>query len=261
MSEGAPTAATSAARPLPAREGVTCAIMAFNEEANLEAATREVVRELEATGRPFEVILVDDGSRDATGRIADELAAALSRPGAEVRAVHHGTNRGPGSAIVTGVVEARMPLYCFHPGDNQVRFADVARALELLDERYDLLVGQRSDRRDYSLARRVASFGYIALARGLFGLRGFRDFAFIYLWRTELVRAMLPLETRGVFLCTEVLVRARDGGARIGVAPAEYRPRTAGVSTVGRPRVVLDTFGQMMRFWARRQARRLRLVK
>jgi glycosyltransferase involved in cell wall biosynthesis len=230
--------------------------MAFNEEASLAAAVEEVRACLAATARPFEILIVDDGSRDATGAIADRLAAELDRPGASVRAIHHGKNRGPGSAIVTGLVEAKLPLYCFHPADNQVEFAHVARALDLLDEKYDLLVGQRSDRRDYSLARRLASYGYIALARGLFGLSGFRDFNFIYLWRTETARALLPLESRGVFLCTEILVRARDGGARIGVAHAAYRPRTSGVSTVGRPSVVLDTFAQMIRFWGRRALRR-----
>ena len=240
------------------RTGVTCAILAFNEEALLESAVREVNRALGESGRPFEIIIVDDGSIDATARIADEQAAALSRPGAEVRVVRHGVNRGPGSGIITGVVAARYPLYCFHPGDNQVVFADLVAALDRLDDGYDLLVGQRSDRRDYSSARLVASYGYIGLARVLFGLRGFRDFNFIYLWRTDLVRSMLPLETHGVFLCTEILVRAHDLGARIGVIDAEYRPRTAGVSTVGRPAVVVATLGQMLRFWAARQVARWR---
>jgi glycosyltransferase involved in cell wall biosynthesis len=240
------------------RPGVTCAIMAFNEEASLEEAVSEVKDELARSGRPFEIVIVDDCSTDRTAAIADELAARHGASGAPgvVRVVHHPRNLGPGSAIVTGVAEATMPLYCFHPGDNQVRFADVAAALELLDERYDLLVGERSDRRDYSLPRLCASYGYIALARVLFGLHGFRDFNFIYLWRTDVVRPMLPLSTRGVFLCTEILVRARDAGARIGVARAAYRPRTAGVSTVGRPSVVLATLGQMLRFfWQRRLGR------
>ena len=240
-----------------ARQGVTCAILAFNEEENLESAVAEVREELTRSGRPFEIVIIDDCSIDRTGPLADELAARLSEPLRVVRVIHHPKNLGPGSGILTGLEAATQPLYCFHPGDNQVRFADVAAALELLDQRFDLLVGERSDRRDYSPARKLASYGYIALARLLFGLHGYRDFNFIYLWRTEAVRPMLPLDSHGVFLCTEILVRARDAGARIGIAPAAYRPRTAGVSTVGRPSVVLDTFGQMMRFWGRRQVARI----
>ena len=235
------------------RRGVSCAIMAYNEEANLEAAVNEVRACLEASGRRYEILIVDDGSRDATAAIADRLATELSRAGGAVRAIHHRLNRGPGSAIVTGLQEATEPLFCFHPGDNQVEFADVVTALALLDEGYDVLVGQRSDRRDYSWSRKVASYGYIGLAWLLFGLSGFRDFNFIYLYRTAPIRALLPLTSNGVFLCTEILVRARDHGMRIGVAKAAYRPRTAGVSTVGRPVVVARTFAQMARFWARRQ--------
>lgn len=234
--------------------GVTCAIMAYNEEATLAHAVEEVRAALEATGRSYEILVVDDGSRDATGPLADELAVRLSAPGRRVRAIHHGHNRGPGSAIVTGVAEATLPLYWFHPADNQVEFSDIARAIVRLDvEGYDLLVGQRSDRRDYSTGRRLLSYGYIALARALFGLSGFEDFNFVYVWRTELVRRMLPLTTHGVFLCTEVLVRARDQGARIGAFTAAYRPRVAGVSTVARPRVVADTAVQMMSFWNQRR--------
>lgn len=234
--------------------GVTCAIMAYNEEATLARAVEEVRAALAATGRSYEILIVDDGSRDATGPLADELAARLSAPGRWVRAIHHGHNRGPGSAIVTGVAEATLPLYCFHPADNQVEFEDIARAIVRLDvEDYDLLVGQRSDRRDYSTGRKLLSYGYIALARALFGLSGFEDFNFVYVWRTELVRRMLPLSTRGVFLCTEVLVRARDQGARIGSFTAAYRPRIAGVSTVARPRVVADTAVQMLSFWNQRR--------
>lgn len=230
--------------------------MAYNEAATLAAAVTEVASALEACARPYEILIVDDGSRDATGRLADELAAGKSRPGAVVRAHHHVRNRGPASAILTGIVEASQPLFCFHPADNQVAFADLARALDKLDEEYDLLVGQRSDRHDYSWARKAMSYGYLGLAWTLFGLRGFRDLNFVYAWRSDVVRRLLPLESHGVFLCTEILVRARDAGARVGRFHAAYRPRTAGVSTVGRPAVVLDTFRQMTRFWARRLRRR-----
>lgn len=229
-----------------AKQGVTCAIMAYNEEANLEQATTEVRDQLQRSGRPFEILIVDDGSRDKTAEIGDALAARFP----EVRVIRHGHNRGPGSAIVTGVAEARQPLYCFHPADNQVVFGDICSALDLLDKDYDLLVGQRSDRRDYSGLRLLSSYVSIFLNRALFKLPDFRDFNFVYLWKTDLVKPMLPLHSNGVFLCTEILIRARDAGARVGVAYAEYRPRVAGTSTVGRPMVMVKTFGQVLRFFA-----------
>lgn len=233
---------------MPAQKpGVTCMIMAYNEEANLEQAVTEVREQLLRSGRPFEVLVVDDGSKDRTAAIGDTLAARWP----EVRVIRHGQNRGPGSAIVTGVAEAKMPLYCFHPADNQVVFADICKALDLLDKDYDLLVGQRSDRRDYSGLRLLSSYTSIFLNRVLFGLPDFRDFNFVYLWRTDLVKPMLPLHSSGVFLCTEILIRARDAGARIGMAYAEYRPRVAGESTVGRPMVMVKTLGQVLGFFAK----------
>jgi dolichol-phosphate mannosyltransferase len=218
--------------------------MAFNEAEMLERATADVRAALGRLGREFEIIIVDDGSTDATADIARELASRWR----EVRLVRHPVNRGPGSAIVTGLAEARCDLYCFHPADNQLVFDDVARALPLLDERYDLLVGERSDRHDYSLLRRVYSYGYIGLAWALFGLRGFSDFNFVYAFRRDLFDG-IELETSGLFLCTEILIKAVEQGRKAGVMRARYQPRTTGVSTVGRPSVALATLRQMLSFW------------
>jgi len=230
---------------------VTCAIMAFNEEEMLDQATADVRASLLNLGRRFEIIIVDDGSTDATADVAGDLAARWS----EVRLVQHPGNRGPGSAIVTGLAEARYDLYCFHPADNQLVFDDVAQALPLLDDRYDLLVGERSDRHDYSVARRVYSYGYIGLAWALFGLRGFSDFNFVYAFRRDLFDG-IEIETSGLFLCTEILVKALDQGRRAGVMRARYLPRTTGVSTVGRPSVAVDTLRQMLTFWWHRRNKR-----
>lgn len=239
--------ATSSPDSLPS---VSCAIMAYNEEEMLEQATRDVRQALTALGRPFEIIIVDDGSSDRTA----EIARALAGRWPEVRLVQHGVNRGPGSAIVTGLAEARCDLYCFHPADNQLVFEDVARALPLLDTQYDLLVGERSDRHDYSLLRRVYSYGYIGLAWVLFGLRGFSDFNFVYAFRRDLFDTV-DMETSGLFLCTEILIKAVDQGKRAGVMRARYLPRTTGVSTVGRPSVAIETLHKMVSFWWSRRKR------
>ena len=80
---------------------------AHNEEANLEGLVAEALETLPALAEAFEIVIVDDGSRDATGRIADELTAA--NPGV-VRAVHHPTNLGYGAALLSGFRAARHPF-------------------------------------------------------------------------------------------------------------------------------------------------------
>ena len=150
----------------------------------------------------FEVVVVDDGSTDRTADIAAGLEARLP----EVRVIRHGRNLGPGSAILTGIRNARCDNICFHPADQQVDFRQVAAMVPLLDDA-DIVVVSRSHRPGYTRMRLLSSQVYITLARVLFGLEGFQDFNFIYLFRRELFDRM-PIDSDGVFLCTEILVRA-----------------------------------------------------
>jgi len=228
---------------------VSCVIMAYNEEALLAEAVRDVHESLAAFGdREFEILIVDDGSTDRTPAIAAELAARYP----EVRVVTHPVNRGPGSAQVTGFREAKHELLCYHPADQQVDFHEVARCLPLLDDPEDpadLIIARRSARPGYTVARLASSYGYIFLAQRLFGLRRFKDFNFIYLYRRALLGGM-DFETESVFFTTEVLVKAVARGARVKEVTLTCLPRRAGVATCGRPAVIARTFADMMRFWA-----------
>lgn len=224
---------------------VSCTILAYNEEESLEQAVLDVHGALVALGRPFEVLVVDDGSTDRTAAIAAALEARLP----EVRLIRHGKNLGPGSAILTGIRNARCDNILFHPADQQVDFRQVAAMVPLLDDA-DIVVVSRSHRPGYTRMRLLSSHVYILLARWLFGLEGFQDFNFIYLFRRELVGRM-PIESDGVFLCTEILVRAIRDGARVAHAEAECLPRAAGTSKVYRPRVIAKTLREMLTFWAR----------
>jgi glycosyltransferase involved in cell wall biosynthesis len=222
---------------------VSCTIMAYNEEATLEEATLDVVEALRALGRVFEVLIVDDGSTDRTG----EIAAEMARQHPEVRVISHGRNRGPGSALLTGFAESRGEAVCFHAADQQLPFADVAALIPLLDD-HDLVVGSRTARPGYTALRLLSSHVYIGLVHLLFGLREFDDFNFLYLYRRSLLRR-IEIETEGVFMPTEILVKARSLGARIARARVTCLPRRAGVATCGRPSVVAKTFSEMVRFW------------
>jgi dolichol-phosphate mannosyltransferase len=227
---------------------VSCTIMAYNEEGTLEEATDDVHRALRAAGgRAFEILIVDDGSTDRT----PEIGRRMEEKYPEVRFLRHGRNLGPGSAILTGIRNSRNDVICFHPADQQVDFAEIAGFLPLLED-HDIVVGSRSGRPGYTTMRLLASHVYIAMAHTLFGLREFDDFNFIYLYRRELLESM-PIESDGVFMCTEILVRAVDRGARVAQVEAECKPRRVGVSSCFKAPVIEKTFGEMLRFWWRRR--------
>lgn len=225
---------------------VSCTVFAYNEEATLEEAVADVRAALFQLGREFEILVVDDGSTDRTAAIASDLA--LRWP--EVRVIRHGRNLGPGSAILTGIRNAQKDVICFHAADQQLDFREVAAFIPLLDD-HDIVIGSRSGRPGYTRMRMLSSRVYIELAQRLFGLRGYDDFNFLYLYRRSLFDGM-PIGSDGVFMCTEIFVRAVHGGARVARVTATCLPRKAGVSRVYRPRVIGKTIYEMMRFWANR---------
>jgi glycosyltransferase involved in cell wall biosynthesis len=225
---------------------VSCTVFAYNEQATLEQATSEVHAALRALGRDFEILLVDDGSTDRTPQIARDL----ERRYPEVRAIRHGRNLGSGTAILTGIRNSRNDVVCFHAADNQLDFAEVAAFVPLLDD-HDIVIGSRSGRPGYTQTRMLASTVYIKLAQTLFGLTDWDDFNFLYLYRRELFDAM-PIDSDGIFVCTEIFVRALDRGARVATVAATCRPRESGSSAVFKPRIIATTFYEMLRFYIRR---------
>lgn len=222
--------------------------MAYNEEATAEEAIRDVHRELSAFGdRSFEILFVDDGSTDRTYEIAMRLSEEL----AELQVIRHGRNLGPGSAILTGIRNSSCDVICFHAADQQLDFAEVAQFIPLLDDA-DIVIGSRSGRPGYTKMRMLSSVVYIKLAHTLFGLDEYDDFNFLYLYRRDLF-ADMPIESDGVFMCTEIFVRALDRGARVAQVEAACLPRRVGVSSVYRTSVIVKTAFEMGRFWARRR--------
>ena len=115
----------------------------YNEAENVERVTHAALEAAPQFAESFEVIIVNDGSRDRTGQIADQLAAEIP----EVRAVHNRPNRGYGGAVARGLTEARMEWIFFTDGDGQFDIGEVPKLIELLD-RGDFAVGYRMKRAD-----------------------------------------------------------------------------------------------------------------
>jgi glycosyltransferase involved in cell wall biosynthesis len=231
---------------------------AHNEEANVRALVDEALETLPGLAESFEVIVVDDGSRDATGSIADELAAA--HPGI-VQAVHHPTNLGYGAALLSGFRAARHDLVAFTDGDRQFRVADLGLLTERLaaDDRPDAVVGYRIKRADppirtlYARAYRFANLVW-------FGLK-LRDVdCACKLFRREALEG-IAVESGGAFFSAELLIKLRTAGRTVVEVGVPHHPRVAGSPTGAKPSVVFravrDFWLLRLRMWGNR-ARALR---
>lgn len=209
---------------------------AHNEEANLEALMDEALEALPELAERFEIIAVDDGSRDGTPAIADRLAA--SHPGV-VRVVHHPTNLGYGAALRSGFRAARYPLVCFTDGDRQFRVADLGRLLDRAagPDRPDVVAGFRAKRADPPLRLAYARI-YRACLGLLFGL-WVRDVdCACKLFRRGALEG-IRLESDGAFLSAELLIKLRATGRSLVEVGVPHYPRTAGSPTGAKPSVIL----------------------
>ena len=224
---------------------------AHNEEANIEAVVAEALEALPTIADRFEIVAVDDGSRDATPALADRLAE--DHPGV-VRAVHHPTNLGYGAALRSGFSAARFDVVAFTDGDRQFHVADLARLVERLQapDAPDAVVGYRLRRADAALRLVYARLYRLAL-RTFFGL-AVRDVdCACKVFRRPALEGV-RLESGGAFLSAELLIKLRARGRRIVEVGVPHYPRLAGRATGANPRVVLravrDFWLLRLRLWA-----------
>lgn len=216
-------------------------VPAFNEERLLAAATRGLQASLATLGVPAEIILVNDGSRDRTGEIADQLAREL--PG--VAAVHQ-ANQGIGGAFRTGVARATGDYVMLWPADMTAEPADLAPFTNVFGQA-DVIVGVRASRVGYGPLMRLNSWLYPRLVALLFGLR-LRDVNWIHAYRRRRLLGV-RLTQAGIPMLAEALVRLRDQGATLREVEVVMRPRAAGIPSASRPRVMWRTLTGLLRFW------------
>ena len=226
---------------------------AHNEEANLAGLVEEAIETLPDLADSFEIVIVDDGSRDATGRIADELA--IAHPGV-VRAVHHPTNLGYGAALRSGFRAAQHDHVAFTDGDRQFRVADLGRLIERIvgQDAPDVVVGFRIKRAD-PLVRTVYARAYRLANRIFFSLRVRDVDCACKLFRREALDG-LGVESGGAFFSAELLIKLQAAGRTVAEVGVPHYPRTAGSPTGARPavifRAVRDFWLLRLRMWSDR---------
>lgn len=225
-------------------EGISAVLPAYNEEAALATTVSGLRAVLAGLGRPYEVIIVNDGSTDRTGALAEGLAAADPA----VRVIHHARNLGYGAALKSGFGAARLPWVFLMDADGQFDPGELPRFLAEAAHA-DFIVGYRPTRAD-PVHRALYARVWAGMMSFLLGV-GVRDVDCAFKLMRGSVLDRLALEAGGAFLSAEMLAKARRLGARFVELPVRHLPRRAGTSTGGSVRVLLRAFAELARLWWR----------
>jgi glycosyltransferase involved in cell wall biosynthesis len=224
---------------------------AHNEEQAIAHTVHEVIDTLSTWLQDFEVIIVDDGSRDRTGVILDTIAAVQPR----LRVIHHAVNQGYGAALVSGFEAVTKELAFFMDSDGQFDIRDLEQFFPLLDE-YDAVLGYRIDRQD-TWMRKVNAWGWKILVGMVFGVY-VRDVDCAFkLYPGEFFREH-KLETRGAMINTEILYKFTRAGYTYTQVGVHHLPRRGGKATGAKPAVILRAFRELFYYaikWHREEKR------
>jgi len=220
--------------------GISVIFPAYNEEENIVAAVDHARSTLSGLFDALEIIVVNDGSRDRTQILVEEMA--VSYP--ELVSVSHDSNRGYGAALRSGIEKASMDLIFFTDSDMQFDLNEMQHLLKWIDH-HEIVAGYRTRRAD-PIHRRFNAWGWNMLVRMVLGLRVKDIDCAFKLFRRE-VFDTIKLESVGAMINTEILATARWKGMGIKEVPVSHYPRMAGEQTGANPKVILKALGELAR--------------
>ncbi|MDH4239807.1 MAG: glycosyltransferase family 2 protein [Phycisphaerae bacterium] len=212
----------------------------YNEQGNVARTVQNALDVLENLKTDFEVIIVDDGSRDDTAKIADEIAAQNNR----VKVVRHPTNLGYGAALQSGFKAAKKELVFYTDGDGQFDIKEMPPLLPLM-EKFDIVSCYRLNRKD-PIVRKLNGWAWTKLVCFVFGMK-IRDIDCAFkLFKTKIFENM-ELSSAGALIDAEILARAVRKGCSVTQKGVHHYPRTAGAQTGANLRVILRAFKELFK--------------
>jgi len=217
-------------------------IPAYNEENNVEWLVRDIIKDSPKYGiNNYEIVVVDDGSTDATGKIADGLAKEHKT----IRVIHK-KNGGYCSAMLDGIKEAKKDYIAYFPADGQTLIKDITKCIPYLG-RVDLIMGDRGRRLDYTPYRLFISYVYLILLRILFNNKH-RDINWFHIWKREKIQNM-EIISKGIFILAEIVIRFKNKKYLIVEASVPYRSRRSGEAKNAKFSIAWQTFTDLLKFW------------
>jgi glycosyltransferase involved in cell wall biosynthesis len=231
--------------PTPAKppQGLSVFFPAYNDSGTIASLVISAIRAARRLTPDFEVIIVNDGSTDATAEIADELARTYP----EVRVVHHQKNRGYGGALRSGFKTATREIVFYTDGDAQYDPAEMEALWNAFGDDVDLVNGYKISRSD-PLHRIVIGRIYHHTVRLLFGLK-VRDVDCDFRLMRRRIFERVSLEKDSGVICLEMMKKIQDAGFRIAEVPVHHYHRAHGRSQFFNFRRLARTGVDVMKLW------------
>jgi glycosyltransferase involved in cell wall biosynthesis len=227
----------------PKPPGLTVFFPAYNDSGTIASMVIRAVKAAAELTPDYEVIVVNDGSVDATAEVADELARTYSH----VRVVHHPNNRGYGGALQTGFRSATKDLIFYTDGDAQYDPDELSALWAQMTPEADLVNGYKISRSD-PFHRIVIGRVYHHLVSTLFGLK-VRDIDCDFRLMRRSIFDRIHLEKTSGVICLEMMKKIHDAGFRIVEVPVHHYHRSFGKSQFFNFRRITKTAADVMRLW------------
>jgi len=223
--------------------GISVFFPAYNDQHTIEGIVRQVAEEMRKVTKNFEVLVVDDGSKDQTGVILDQLATELPF----LRVIHHERNLGYGAALITGFKNARKDLIFYTDGDGQYDVRELHNLLAQLKPNIDLVNGYKVKRADAWYRIWIGAM-YRRAMRWAFRL-SIRDVDCDFRLFRRYVFETISLESRSGVICVEMAKKFELAGFRMTEVPVSHYPRMYGRSEFFRVRHLIYTFRGLLKIW------------
>lgn len=216
---------------------------AYNEEDSIASAVESVVEVLKSLAIDWEVLVINDGSKDKTA----EVVKSFEKKYPNVRLINHEVNKGYGHVLKTGFARAKYSWVAFVDSDGQFDFAEIKKLIEKTDEA-DVILGYRLNRAD-PFRRRIFTWGWKMLAFMLLGLN-VRDYSCGFkLVKKKVIEDISPIESEEKVTQIEMLIKAQKKGYKFAEVGVHHYARKAGVATGANLAVVQRSFADMLKLW------------
>lgn len=219
---------------------------AYNEEDNIRQTLTKAIKVLQKITPTWEVIVIDDGSKDKTSEIVKEIQKEYPK---KVKLITHSPNRGYGGALKSGLYNAQYKWIAFTDADGQFDFKEIYHFIdEAKRENADLVIGYRLQRQDSWKRKLIGQM--LKIWNFIWYGVWFKDADCGFkLIKKEVVDEIPHLETESAITETEFLIRAKRAGFKFSEIGVKHYPREEGAQTGGNFKVIFKAAKESFKLW------------